>query len=121
MAGNSQRRGAMRNPGSKKGAVKGSGGQKARSLRGKGPTPKAEERVNHPAARLAATRAKNEASRQRRKAAAEATELVAGRNPVAECLRAGVPATALYVALGIDADDRITHPHPMIWAMYQAI
>ncbi|HVV24932.1 MAG TPA: 23S rRNA (guanosine(2251)-2'-O)-methyltransferase RlmB [Pseudonocardiaceae bacterium] len=108
MAGNSQRRGAMRKPGTKKGAVKGSGGQKAKSLRGKGPTPKAEQRVNHPAARLAATRAKNEANRQRRKAASEGVELVAGRNPVAECLRAGVPATALYVALGIDADDRVT-------------
>ena len=29
MAGNSQRRGAMRKPGTKKGAVVGSGGQKA--------------------------------------------------------------------------------------------
>jgi len=32
---------------------------------------------------------------------------VAGCNPVVECLRAGTPATALYVALGIDADDRV--------------
>ena len=31
-----------------------------------------------------------------------------GRNPVLECLRAGVPATALYVALGADADERLT-------------
>ncbi|OCB29610.1 23S rRNA (guanosine(2251)-2'-O)-methyltransferase RlmB [Mycobacterium malmoense] len=31
-----------------------------------------------------------------------------GRNPVLECLRAGVPATALYVALGTDADERVT-------------
>jgi 23S rRNA (guanosine2251-2'-O)-methyltransferase len=97
----------MRNPGSKKGAVKGTGGQSAKSLRGRGPTPKAEQRVNHPAARLAASRAKTEANRQRKKAAAESIELVAGRNPVAECLRAGVPATALYVALGIEADDRV--------------
>ena len=31
-----------------------------------------------------------------------------GRNPVLECLRAGVPATALYVALGAEADERLT-------------
>jgi 23S rRNA (guanosine2251-2'-O)-methyltransferase len=34
--------------------------------------------------------------------------LVLGRNPVVECLRAGVPATALYVALGADSDERLT-------------
>lgn len=98
----------MRKPGTKKGAVKGSGGQGAKALRGRGPTPKAEQRVNHPAARQAAARAKADADRQRRGKAGEGSELVAGRNPVAECLRAGVPATALYVALGIDADDRVT-------------
>lgn len=31
-----------------------------------------------------------------------------GRNPVLECLRAGVPATALYVALGTESDERLT-------------
>ena len=36
------------------------------------------------------------------------TEIVLGRNPVLECLRAGVPATALYVALGTEADERLT-------------
>ncbi|WP_405429223.1 23S rRNA (guanosine(2251)-2'-O)-methyltransferase RlmB [Micromonospora sp. NBC_00617] len=34
-------------------------------------------------------------------------ELLVGRNPVLEALRAQVPATALYVAQGIDMDDRI--------------
>ncbi|MCG5441132.1 23S rRNA (guanosine(2251)-2'-O)-methyltransferase RlmB [Micromonospora sp. NIE79] len=34
-------------------------------------------------------------------------ELLVGRNPVLEALRANVPATALYTALGIDMDDRI--------------
>jgi 23S rRNA (guanosine2251-2'-O)-methyltransferase len=34
-------------------------------------------------------------------------ELLVGRNPVVEALRAQVPATALYVALGIDVDDRV--------------
>jgi 23S rRNA (guanosine2251-2'-O)-methyltransferase len=35
-------------------------------------------------------------------------ELVVGRNPVLEALRTHTPTTALYVALGIDADERIT-------------
>ncbi|MEU4740891.1 23S rRNA (guanosine(2251)-2'-O)-methyltransferase RlmB [Actinosynnema sp. NPDC023658] len=108
MAGNSKRRGAMRNPGSKKGAVVGSGGQKSKGLQGKGPTPKATERPNHPAYKRAGAAAKAEQVRtQRRKAAENGPETVAGRNPVVECLRAGIPATALYVALGIDADDRV--------------
>jgi 23S rRNA (guanosine2251-2'-O)-methyltransferase len=107
MAGNSQRRGAMRKEGTKKGAVKGTGGQSRRALRGKGPTPKATERTGHPAARRANAVAKQQNERQRRKEAGEGVELIAGRNPVVECLRAGVPASALYVALGIDADDRV--------------
>jgi 23S rRNA (guanosine2251-2'-O)-methyltransferase len=37
----------------------------------------------------------------------DAPELLLGRNPVVEALRAHVPATALYVAHGIDIDDRI--------------
>ncbi|GAA4414163.1 23S rRNA (guanosine(2251)-2'-O)-methyltransferase RlmB [Actinokineospora soli] len=105
MAGNSKRQGAMRKAGTKKGMVVGSGGQSRRALRGKGPTPKAEDRVGHVAYKRKAAATKREtAARSKDK---QAHELVAGRNPVAECLRAGVPATALYVALGIDADDRV--------------
>ncbi len=37
----------------------------------------------------------------------EAPELLVGRNPVVEALRAHVPGTALYVAQGIEVDDRI--------------
>jgi 23S rRNA (guanosine2251-2'-O)-methyltransferase len=97
----------MRKPGTKKGAVKGTGGQKSKGLEGKGPTPKAERRPGHPAARRAASATK--VAEQRRQARDKpVAELVAGRNPVVECLRAQVPATALYVALGIDVDDRVT-------------
>ncbi|HSV67827.1 MAG TPA: 23S rRNA (guanosine(2251)-2'-O)-methyltransferase RlmB [Mycobacteriales bacterium] len=105
MAGNSQRRGARRNPGSKKGAVAGSGGQRRRGLRGKGPTPPAEVRQGHPAARRAVTAAKQPAAR--RKPAVAGPELLVGRNPVLEALRADVPATALYVALGVELDGRV--------------
>ncbi|WP_305787535.1 23S rRNA (guanosine(2251)-2'-O)-methyltransferase RlmB [Symbioplanes lichenis] len=38
----------------------------------------------------------------------EGPELLLGRNPVVEALRASIPATALYVAQGIDIDDRVT-------------
>ena len=94
----------MRKAGTKKGAVVGSGGQRRRGLEGKGPTPKATERPGHPAQRKAnqAGKAADRRDRQNQKA-----ELVAGRNPVVECLRAEVPSTALYVAIGIDTDDRI--------------
>src|ERR1700722_678069 len=103
MAGNSQRRGAIRKSGSKKGPTVGSGGQRRRALEGRGPTPPAHLRPNHPAARRTGQ------SPQRRPAKrTDETETVLGRNPVLECLRAGVPATALYVALGTEADERLT-------------
>lgn len=106
MAGNSRRKGAMRKPGTKKGAVAGSGGQKSKGLEGKGPTPKATRRPGHPAQRRSAA-AKAQQARRNSKDKPVA-ELVAGRNPVVECLRAQVPTTALYVQVGIDADERVT-------------
>ena len=39
--------------------------------------------------------------------AKDSPELLVGRNPVLESLRAQVPATALYTAQGIDMDDRV--------------
>lgn len=39
--------------------------------------------------------------------AKDAPELLVGRNPVVEALRAHVPCTTLYLAQGIDIDDRI--------------
>lgn len=111
MPGNSSRRGAMRKPGSKKGSVVGSGGQRRKGLEGRGPTPKASERTGHPAARRAkrAEAARDEQKRRsdggrRRPATAEA---LAGRNAVVEALRAEVPSTALHVQVDIDADDRV--------------
>lgn len=107
MAGNSRRQGAIRK--SKKGAQVGSGGQSRRALQGKGPTPKATERKGHPAARRAAAQARRDSSRGGRSARpADAAELLVGRNPVVEALRAKVPATALYVAIGIESDERVT-------------
>jgi 23S rRNA (guanosine2251-2'-O)-methyltransferase len=105
MAGNSQRRGAVRKPGTKKGPTVGSGGVRRRGLEGRGATPAAKDRVNHPAAKRAAKAARKQQGRQRK---TDDVELVLGRNPVVECLRAGVPASALYVALGAESDERLT-------------
>lgn len=118
MAGNSSRRGAVRKTGSKKGAVVGSGGQRRKGLEGKGPTPKASERTGHVASRRAGSSAKRESSATRGagrgagggaagRRSGGSTEMVAGRNPVVEALRAEVPARALYVASKIDTDDRV--------------
>lgn len=114
MAGNSQRRGAMRKEGTKKGAVTGSGGQKRQALEGRKPTPKATERPHHPAARRErAVQKRAEASTKRPGASGRGTGsrrgsggLLLGRNPVVEALRAGIPASALYVQTKVDADDR---------------
>ncbi len=104
MAGNSRRQGAIRKSGSKKGPTVGSGGQRRSALEGRGPTPPAHLRPHHPAAK----RAKPPPQRRRPDKRTDETETVLGRNPVVECLRAGVPATALYVALGTEADERLT-------------
>lgn len=98
----------------KKGPTKGSGGKHRNSLRGKGPTPKAEDRVYHKAykAKQAANRRKAAdprlAARRRadKFAAADPSDLVFGRNSVLEALRVGVPSTTLYVLSRLDHDDR---------------
>lgn len=107
VAGNSKRRGAIRKEGTKKGPTVGSGGVRRRGLEGRGATPPAHMRPGHPAARKAAAKARKAAGRPAGKPADE-TETVLGRNPVLECLRANAPATALYVALGTEADERLT-------------
>lgn len=116
----------------RKGASIGSGGQGRRALRGKGATPPAELRPGHPAQRRAAAAAartaratKGDVGGTGRGAAGrepigargpagaggrrlgESDELVVGRNAVLEALRAGVPATTLYIAGGLDYDERL--------------
>lgn len=109
MPGNSGRRGAVRKPGSKKGAVVGSGGQRRKALEGRGPTPKAEDRVYHPAhqRKLAAEARQAKERPERRRRDPDAPEVVVGRNSVLEALRAGIPATSLCLASWLDSDDRV--------------
>ncbi|MBD5786671.1 23S rRNA (guanosine(2251)-2'-O)-methyltransferase RlmB [Cellulosimicrobium terreum] len=136
MAGNSQRRGATRKPGSKKGATVGSGGQRRKALEGRGPTPKAEDRTYH-AAHKRKVGAEKQAEKQATgtaprpgarsdgarsdgarghgpargargpKGRGAAEEVVAGRNAVLEALRAELPVEAVYISPRIDSDDRI--------------
>ncbi|AIG64668.1 rRNA methyltransferase [Corynebacterium atypicum] len=88
----------------KKGPTKGSGGQRRRGLKGKGPTPKAEDRVYHAAYKRKLEKKRRDSGRHER---AE-VDLVVGRNPVIECLHAKVPAESLIVAQGTKADDRLS-------------
>jgi 23S rRNA (guanosine2251-2'-O)-methyltransferase len=107
MAGNSQRRGARRSSGTKKGATVGSGGQRRKGLAGKGPTPAAKDRPGHPAARRAkAAGRRGPSNKPARKG--PAGDVVAGRNPVVEALRTRTPSTELLVQQRIDLDDRVS-------------
>jgi 23S rRNA (guanosine2251-2'-O)-methyltransferase len=110
----------------------GTGGQGKHKLEGKGPTPPAAMRPGHPAQRRAAaaaspaspasgTRARRDAPAPRTpsarasrapsgrapRGAGDAAEFVAGRNPVVESLRAGVPAAVLYVGARVQHDERV--------------
>jgi 23S rRNA (guanosine2251-2'-O)-methyltransferase len=106
----------MRRPGSKKGPTTGTGGQQRKSLQGKGPTPRATERPHHPAARQVRSSAAKRDGGSRdggpkgggtTRRTSGTGEMVGGRNPVVEAMRAGVPAKALYVAHKVESDDRI--------------
>src|SRR5215469_10386917 len=107
----------------------GSGGNRKDRLEGKGPTPPAHMRTGHPAQRAAAARAaaagrpaskardgRARAGRDRSdheiqnpapRGSGDGPEVVAGRNPVVESLRARVPAMALYVSGRAQQDERV--------------
>ena len=108
MAGNSSRRGAKRTS-NKKGAQVGTGGHGRKKLKGKGPTPKAEDRPYHPAAKRkkAAAKKSTAAPRGPKSATKSTSDVIAGRNSVAEALRYGIPAKSVFVAWHVDVDDRI--------------
>ncbi len=116
----------------------GTGGYGKKRLEGKGPTPPAHMRTGHPAQRRAAQAARpatggrggatargtrgrsaesegtagaagrDRVTAERARGAGDAPEVVAGRNPVLESLRARVPATVLYAGPRLDADQRVT-------------
>lgn len=97
----------------KKGPTKGSGGKHRNKLRGRGPTPKAEDRVYHKAYKAKQAVMKRRAAdprlAARRRAdrfTSDSDDLVIGRNAVLEALRASVPASQLYLAARMEHDDR---------------
>lgn len=110
---------------SKKGAVKGSGGNGRRALEGKGPTPKAEDRAWHVAGKRKAAaeryaaaggtgkpgqsnqRSGSSGGQRQRAKSTDDTEIVTGRNSVLEALRTKIPAITLYVAQRVEMDDRV--------------
>ncbi|RKW69809.1 23S rRNA (guanosine(2251)-2'-O)-methyltransferase RlmB [Galactobacter caseinivorans] len=106
-------------PRNKKGPLKGSGGLGRKALEGRGPTPKAEDRVYHKAHKNKTLKERSEAKRaggpgatgaQSRRPSGRnrrAEEYVSGRNSVLEALRAGIPAKALHLALRLETDDRV--------------
>jgi len=104
----------------KKGPLKGTGGKNRRSLEGKGPTPKAEDRSWHVAGKRKASQDRLDAARERHgskrpigasrsssKRKDTDNEILNGRNSVLEALRTGVPATTLYIAARVEVDDRV--------------
>ncbi len=105
MAGNSQRKGAIRKTSKKPSA--GSGGRVKRGLEGRGPTPKAEDRPYHKAHKDRARAERASQARPRRRTTSSEAEWVAGRNSVVEVLRAGIPVTGVYVAEGAERDGRL--------------
>jgi 23S rRNA (guanosine2251-2'-O)-methyltransferase len=115
----------------------GTGGKNRRSLEGKGPTPPAEMRPGHPAQRKATKKSGpgagpgsgpggasarrtspgadrtgagpggDRTGRPAARGSGDAPEFVAGRNPVVESLRAGIPGMVLYIGRGQQQDDRV--------------
>jgi len=86
----------------------GSGGRIRRSLEGRGPTPKAEDRVYHKA-----YKAKQDQGRRpdpgptKTRPTGAGPDWVVGRNPVWEALGAGLPVRTAYVAEGAERDSRL--------------
>jgi 23S rRNA (guanosine2251-2'-O)-methyltransferase len=113
MPGNSERRGArQRGKGlGAKGNTAGSGGRARKALEGKGPTPKAEDRVYHKAYKAKQAQARAAAARPKSARPLTPAKLgadwVVGRNAVYEALQAGLPLKAAYVAEGAERDDRL--------------
>jgi 23S rRNA (guanosine2251-2'-O)-methyltransferase len=111
-----------------KGKQVGTGGHGRKSLEGKGPTPKAEDRAWHPAGKRKAAEDRYKASGGKgrpgasrggsgaprgasgaanRSRSGDESEIVTGRNSVVEALRTRIPATTLYVATRVEMDDRV--------------
>ncbi|CAM4041264.1 23S rRNA (guanosine(2251)-2'-O)-methyltransferase RlmB [Helcobacillus massiliensis] len=96
-------------------APKGSGGQRRRGLRGRGPTPKAEDRPYHKAykgtqdtvGRAGAKTGRRRPKPKAQKDIANRPTHIAGRNSVLEAMRDEVPSLGLTLQIRMDVDDRV--------------
>ncbi|OOC55759.1 MULTISPECIES: 23S rRNA (guanosine(2251)-2'-O)-methyltransferase RlmB [Nocardiopsis] len=98
----------------KKGPTKGSGGKNRRSLEAKSGTLPAEQRHWYEGKkRSKAAKRSQPADGQSRggpgadRRRPDNSDLLVGRNPVVEALRAGMPATRLFLANSLDPDERV--------------
>ncbi|RNL84023.1 23S rRNA (guanosine(2251)-2'-O)-methyltransferase RlmB [Halostreptopolyspora alba] len=106
----------------KKGPTKGTGGKGKRALEGKKPTLPKEQRHWYAKKQQSKSGSRTQqgprvaASREETRATPSGTpgrdaggsELLVGRNPVIEALRAGVPATTLFLSTSIESEPRTT-------------
>ncbi|WP_316669150.1 23S rRNA (guanosine(2251)-2'-O)-methyltransferase RlmB [uncultured Propionibacterium sp.] len=91
-------------------APKGSGGKGRRRLAGRGPTPRAEDRVWHKAHKARQERPAHQGGRggtARPGGRRTGSDWVVGRNPVLEALQSGLPVRRAFVAEGAERDDRL--------------
>lgn len=116
MANRDNHHGNLARSNKKKGPTKGSGGKGRRSLRGRGATPKAENRPYHAAyqariERETKEKREHQAARAREKSSAihvrRGHELIAGRNPVMEAANSGMPISRIYLAGNLASDKRL--------------
>ncbi|MBR8744050.1 23S rRNA (guanosine(2251)-2'-O)-methyltransferase RlmB [Nocardiopsis sp. MG754419] len=109
---------------SKKGPTKGSGGKGRRSLEAKSGTLPAEQRhwydgkQRRKSAKAQSSHAGGQDGprRERSPDRPDNSDLLIGRNPVVEALRAGMPATRLFLANSLDPDDRVNEAAKMAGA-----
>lgn len=85
----------------------GSGGRGKKALEGKGPTPKAEERHWYREGKKPGRPSTRGAKRPTRQDGPSGPDVVCGKNPVVEALRAGVPASQITMGQRLQRDQRV--------------
>ena len=87
----------------------GSGGKRRKRLEGKGPTPKAKDRVAHInyQANKGFKKSKSKPTSNFKQERRPASDFILGRNPVLEALKENVEAVVLRIASGIDIDEKV--------------
>ncbi|MBP3222351.1 MAG: 23S rRNA (guanosine(2251)-2'-O)-methyltransferase RlmB [Actinomycetaceae bacterium] len=102
----------------KKSSSVGSGGKRARGLKGKGPTPKAEDRIYHPAHQRKIEREVRKRKQMQRENSVKArkgsitlrdgSDFIVGRNAVTEAVRGGIPFSRIFLQSSLVHDSRLS-------------